>query len=254
MNPENKLSRRDVLKEIGWIVTVIVATPPLLDIRNTLNAVHGIVGKPVSCMTTERENLSFNADAIVVPGAGIFKTNTGELEPDYCGKMRLDAAAIAYCRQMAPVIVLLNGRKDPHEDRDTERHYLANAINKLRGDNAELLSPTIFTENDSVNTATNMAKLSEIALSHRIKTALVVTNRFHAPRATLYACANGRVQARSLNAEDLIIDQFPERAVEIKEWYRSDYIRRMNVMEKLKIALAIWDKNGKISTALKMTT
>lgn len=241
MGVERKVTRRVFL---GILAGTAVGFP-FLHPESTLRAMGAILGKSVDCGNNkEPQGSKYPFDAIVVPGAGIVETIDGNHTPSELGKMRLEAAAIAYSKGLAPSIVLVGWENTPKENGFTQKIYLQDAFKKLTGN--LIPDEAILIEGLSINTATNMEELSK----HNIKTALIVTNRFHKERSTLFACEYG-IAASSLSAEDLILKQDPTRAEAIRAMYDSWEIKLAQAKEELELVLAIWDPKGAIPTLLK---
>ena len=217
MDLERKISRRIVLKA-GAVGFVFFIGPPLLHINNTLRVLGTALGNEVQCVANkEAREASYPFDAIVVPGAGGVLTSQGFAPNDY-GKMRLEAAALAFARKMAPRIILLDGAKSPQEDGHANKEYLKNIFRDVFGQ--ELPEEAIISENRSINTATNMKELSKIAKELNLVKVTIVTNDFHKTRATLFACQFD-VAASSISAEELIIDAYPDRKQKIHALYHT---------------------------------
>lgn len=251
MNSERRLcSRRDFFFQVGKLGLAAAAGLPFVNFGNTLRVIGALSGEEVDCKNgVESQNPKYLADAIVVPSAGSLKIDEKTYTPNDIGKMRLEAAAIAYANHLAPKIILLNGEKRAKEDELTEKKYLQDFFRKLTGETAVIPDEAILIENHSVNTATNMEELAKIVTRHNLKKTLIVTNRFHELRSTLFACAN-EVPAFSLAAEDLIISQDPGRAEAIKKIYNTGEIRAAEMKERFEVALVIWDPKGMIPTLL----
>lgn len=240
MNPERRVSRRFFLKAGATSAAALVAEPYLVNAENAGRVIESFLGDSVDCVSgPENRNPHYQADAIAVPSAGTIRTVNGS-EPDESGKIRLEAAAIAYFRKIAPVIILLGAEKDAPGVTGEEK-YLQQAFGKLTGNTARIPDEVIFTERNSINTATNMEELAKMAEGLRIKTVGVISNHSHEKRATLYACTRGLL-AFPISAEELIANQGgnPPR----HDW-------REELIEAIKRATVAFDPHGEISTLAK---
>lgn len=252
---ERRVSRRFILRAVGLGTVGTVVVPPLLHIDNTLRVFKSVAfGEKVDCaQDKEGEIQNYPFDAIVVPGGGSVTTPQGVHIPSYYQQLRLDGAAIAYSKKLAPRIILLDGVKGPSEDGLTSKTYLQKSLRRLTGENAFLPDEAIIIENRSINTATNMRELRKIVAAQNIKKVLIVTNEYHERRATLFSCEYG-VPASSSSAEDLIIEADPERKDEIHNLYHTSEVRAIEAKETLEVIWSLWDPKGHVPTLLKKLT
>lgn len=252
---ERRVNRRFILKAVGLGTVGTVIVPPLVHIDNTLRVFKAAVFREkVDCAgDREAENKNYPFDAIVVPGGGSVLTPEGLYIPSDYQQLRLEGAAVAYSKNLAPRIILLDGAKNPIEDGLTSKRYLQESLKRLVGGNAFLPDEAIIVENRSINTATNMSELRKIVAAQNIKTVLIVTNEYHERRATLFACEYG-VPASSAAAEDLIIEVDPERKGEISRLYHTPQVGTIETKETLEVIWSLWDPKGRVPTLLKKLT
>ena len=252
---ERNVNRRFILRAIGLGTAGLVVVLPLLHIDNTLRVFRSVaLGEKVDCVPdTEGEVKNYPFDAIVVPGGGTVTTPQGAHIPNYYQQLRLDGAAIAYSKNLAPRIILLDGAKGPLEDGLTSKTYLQESLRRLAGGNASLPDEAIIIENRSINTATNMRELRKIVAAQNIKKVLIVTNEYHERRATLLSCEYG-VPASSSSAEDLILEVDPERKGEIHNLYHTSEVRIIKTKEELEVIWSLWDPKARAPTLLKKLT
>lgn len=247
MNPERKRGRRWILRAGTVGIGVAVVGPPLWHINNTLRILGTAFGNDIDCTNgKEAKEKGYPFDAIVVPGAGSVWTDEGFIPNDY-GRIRLEAAALAFARKLAPRIILLDGANSLPEDNQTNREYLKQTFGDTFGQ--ELPEEAIIGENHSINTATNMRELKKIAKEHNLLKVIIVTNDFHKTRATLFACQFD-IAASSISAEELIIDAYPERKQEVHRLYHTREVGEIENKELLKIIWSLWDPNGRVPTWL----
>lgn len=244
MSSERTFGRRFFLKATILVGGGALIVPPLLNIENTLRVINAVVGKDVECASQEVQEGEYLFDAIVVPGAGNIKTADGNHLPSNFGNLRLEAAAIAYFRKIAPAIILL-GKEEGSLANETSRKALDSYYRKLAGEEAFIPDWAILSEENSINTATNMSELAKITVAREIGNVQIVTNTSHTARSALFACANG-VFASAVSAEKLIVSQYPERAEEIAEMYDS-----WELKEALEVVFAAWDPKGTGPTLLR---
>ncbi|MFH1832707.1 MAG: YdcF family protein [Candidatus Levyibacteriota bacterium] len=220
-----------------------VSAPVYIDPDNAIRVKKALLGNPVDCGNgIEAQNKDYPFDAIVVPGAGRVKKADGTFEPNYTQKIRLEAAAFAYSKRFAPLIILLNGKREEGESEG--KKYLENRVEELTEGTAIIPDKRILTEENSINTATNMEELVKIAKKRNLKKVLIVTNKNHLARATLLACANG-VAASSKSAEELLVEQNSGHANIISDSSSEQ------AKELAEVVLIAWDPKGKFPTWVK---
>lgn len=251
---ERRIDRRLILRVAGLGTALVVAGPPLLHINNTIRLFGAAFGQEIDCATDkEAESKSYPFDAIVVPGGGTVLTPQGTRIPSDYQQLRLEGAAVAYSKNLAPRIILLDGIKGPFDGGLTSKTYLQESFQKLTGGNAFLPDEAIIIEHRSINTATNMSELRRIVVARNIKKVLIVTNEYHETRATLFACEYG-VPASSTSAEDLIIEVDPERKGEIHRLYHTPQVGTIETKETLEVIWSLWDPKGRVPTLLRKLT
>lgn len=249
MSPQEqgrRVPKRVALAALAALGGGVLIGPPLLHSENTLRVLGVIVGKTAECATgIEAQKQPYPFDAIVVPGVGNDKTTDGNYTPNRDERMRLEAAALAFSQGLAPTIVLLDGLRNSQENGSVEKTYLQYAFGKLTGGGSESIDDeAIILGERSINTATGMDELAEIAKLRGMRRVLIVTNSYHEVRATLLACANG-VAASPRSAERLLLGQKFQR-------YDSWTMIVIRLKEELEIIWAIWDPMGIAPTILKI--
>jgi len=248
---QRHIDLKSIIQVVALGLTALTVGPPLIHIDNATRAIQAVFTGETGCLNSvESSVVGYPFDVIVVPGASHIKTGDGGFEPGEQGKMRLEAAAIAYYHKMAPYIVLLNGTVTPGEDKFTELKFIQRAYARIAGENQVIPQNDIFAENTSINTATNMDELALIAKIHQIRSALIVTNRHHEPRATLFACRRG-IPSSSLSAEEILLSEHPEYADAIQKMYATSEMEYAQRKETLELILAIWDPDALIPTYLR---
>ncbi|KKU83442.1 hypothetical protein A2973_03460 [Candidatus Gottesmanbacteria bacterium RIFCSPLOWO2_01_FULL_49_10] len=229
----------------------LLAAKPLSDLDHTSRVLAAARGQEVSCyepMYPEQDVYPY--DAIVVPGSGVQMSLEGHVVPDYFEQLRLEAAAIAVIRKKAPGVVLLDGVSSPQIDPFINRTYLQKEIQKLSEGTIVLPDNAVIVENHSINTATNMQRLSELAVLYNLRTFLLITNEFQIRRAEIFACAYGN-NAYPVAAEGVIADFDPERRAYLDELYASPSMKPIMLKEEIGIAVSLYDPQGYIPTWVK---
>jgi uncharacterized SAM-binding protein YcdF (DUF218 family) len=248
INPENKIPGRRktllILKAAGALTALGIILPPVLHFENTVRIIGTLSGAEVDCIGgVQPQDSKYKADAIVVPGAGIVREKDGTLEPNEYGRIRLEAAAIAFFNKEAPLIILLDGKTGSDDEQPAPVKYLQKMYTALNNGKDLIPEDALIVENKSVNTATNMQELTKIAEQKSIQLVLVVTNDFHRDRATLLACANG-LAAVSVSAEDTVIANSPERKTEVEKIRkRGDDENRKEIPE---VISQLWSPKGRL--------
>lgn len=244
-----ELDRRIKEAALGIGVTVII-TPFLIDGGNAVRVITALTNGKVDCGAgVEPESRSYPFDAIVVPGAGTVTSEGGNEIPAWSEAMRLTAAAFAFQQKLAPKVILLDGESGDGIHNQTKA-YLQNEVKQLTDNASTISDDAIITEDASINTATNMKALAELAKKHTLKKVLILTNAYHQARATLLACANG-IPATPLTVEEELIahnaNSFQPR---IQSMYTSPLMGRTLLKEKLEVLWLLWDPKGSALTRL----
>ncbi|OGM21827.1 hypothetical protein A2714_02480 [Candidatus Woesebacteria bacterium RIFCSPHIGHO2_01_FULL_38_9] len=242
-------SRRTFLRSAAVLSGALFFGPPLLHLDNTFRAARALGGGSIDCLPkTEVESTEYPFDALAIPGSGTLTTEDGILMPNLYGQMRLEAAALAYSKKLAPTIILLDGGAEIGGEVSVSEKYLNAAYKNLTGD--ELPEGVVKKKEDTINTATNMEGLSDEVKESNLQKILVITNTFHQNRAILFACAYG-VNAFPMSAEDLLLAEGSAREGDIRRLSQSWEMRTAEIKEGVEIVFAIWDPRGKVPTFLK---
>lgn len=208
-------------------------------LRESVNCDHG-----VKASNTQ----GFEYDAIAVPGAGRTPLENGEYFPNFHGQLRLDAAALAFSKEhKAPVIALLDGDDKTPEGEPIGKAYLGSSSDRLLENPPIIPGESIVMDHVSINTATNMKELGRLARENDWRKVLIITNKYHGQRATLFACQNG-VHASQRTAESIIRQYNPGLAPYIKMMYDDPTMRNRELTEGGKIAWSLVDPKGVIPT------
>lgn len=234
MSPE----RRVILAIAG---IGIVFAPAVLNIFTNPYLREAVFLNRVDCgHRTDALDPNHPYDAVVVPGAGTFQDTNGNTVPNLPQQVRLQAAAVAVAEGLASRVVLLNGAGSD-DNQTAGNKFLKEAVQR---NGAELPNNYILTEEQqSVNTATNMQELVEIAADHNLRRLAVVTNSSHLKRATMLACING-ISASPFSAEELLGKN--------EETFSSPLVKfTTHLKESIEIALLMWDPYGRIPTFVR---
>lgn len=229
----------------------LLAAKPLSDLDHTSRVLAAARGQEVSCyepIYAEQDDYPY--DAIVVPGGGAQMSPEGYVVPSDFEQIRLEAAAIAFTKKIAPKLILLDGAMDPQVDPSMNRRYLQNKILSLSEGTIVLPDDSVIVENNSINTATNMRALSELAALHDMRTFFLITNVFQLVRAEIFACAYGN-NAYPAAAEGIIADFDPARKAGFDQLYASPSMIPIIRKEEVGIAVSLYDPQGYIPTWVK---
>jgi uncharacterized SAM-binding protein YcdF (DUF218 family) len=181
-----------------------------------------------------------NADAILVPGGGMYEDTNGVYRPNAHTRQRLRAAAILYAQNPDAKIVLLLGVPDEGDAMLGQANidYLQRAYQWAVEADDMIPSEDIVVDNRSINTATNMQEAVRIAKQHSLERFLLVTQSYHAERATLFACNNGLHVTPALVEDVLGLGErtYPDHIV---------------AKESIELALSYWDPQGNLQTYMK---
>ena len=239
---------RYLMNITALLLTIAVVGKPFLERENTDLALQALAGNQIQCANgVDTLDQRYPYDAIVVPGAGLIEKSKGVFVPSSFGEMRLEGAAIAYERELAPTIILLEGKMNPGEEL-VDTRYIQKIYKGLTGKTVP--DNQIIVETESINTATNMEKLRKILTDYGLKKVVIVTNEFHEPRSILFACKRG-IAAYPLSAEDLIVSQNSMSTQAIRIINESPGNKDIKRKEALEILLAIWDTEGWVPTFIR---
>lgn len=217
---------------LAAMAAVALVLPTVVHFDNTQRVMAALLTKKTSCADgIEPNDPHYPFDAIAVPGAGVSLALDGTYLPTGDGQTRLRAVAIAFPNGVAPRIILLDGVGKE----GISEAYLRRAM-ELNG-GFKIPIGTIFVENNSTNTATNMKELRRIVDEHHIKKVAIVTNMYHGLRSVLLSCANG-VASSLLPAEDLLSEE--SRSVSVAVRFK----------EKVGILSQLWNPAGEFQTEL----
>src|SRR3990167_7502786 len=99
---------RYLMNITALLLTIAVVGKPFLERENTDLALQALAGNQIQCANgVDTLDQRYPYDAIEVPGAGLIEKSKGVFVPSSFGEMRLEGAAIAYERELAPTIILL---------------------------------------------------------------------------------------------------------------------------------------------------
>jgi hypothetical protein len=245
------MSRRDLLKVAGATTAATAFGLPFRDIANLGRILGYFSGEPVNCFNkVESENSVYPYDVIAICGGGIGYNSHGEPEPSAVEQLRLRAGAIAFIKNMAPQIILLDGVLPPDVGPNMDTKHLQGYVSKISQNEKSLPDNAVIVDRVSVNTASNMEQLRNLAEKYGFGKILLITSDFHLDGAELYACAND-INAFPQAAEKLILEYNPSRKKEITDVYQNQPMVEMNIKEKLRIISAIYDPKGELSILIK---
>ncbi|OGM21102.1 hypothetical protein A2863_03075 [Candidatus Woesebacteria bacterium RIFCSPHIGHO2_01_FULL_38_9b] len=257
-NPDKKLTRKDFL---GWgfgtaVISALtyLTAQPFRDLKNTLRIIDALSGNQVDCyIPTDNKERNYPFDAIVVPGGGIDITPEGLTYPNEFQQLRLEAAAISFVKNKAPLVVLLDGELDPRVDPLMDKRWLQAKVTDLSQGDILLPDEFVFVDYESINTATNMRYMSGLAELRGIESQFLITNDFHLQRATYYACYFG-LNTKPQSAEEIIIDYDPTREIAIQQLYESQKTKYLYRKERNALMESLIDPSGALPTLLKRFT
>lgn len=232
---------RRVMLALAGTGMVIVSGPAVLNISTNPYLREAVFLNRVDCgNSADALDPNHPYDAVVVPGGGTIKDPNGNAAPNSSQRIRLQAAAVALTKGFAPRVVLLDGATEPGDSQSSGNKYL---VGEVQNHGKELPPTNILSEEQSVNTATNMQELAKIARDHNLRRVAVVTNKSHSKRATMLACING-VPASSISAEYLLGKS--------EETFSSPFLKfTTHLKEHLEVAFLMWDPNGTIPTFIR---
>ncbi len=177
-----------------------------------------------------------NVDAILVPGGGVNEYGW----PNAHTRQRLKAAAMLYAQNSDVKIILLLGKPSAHDPLEGYGNikYLQLAYRTLAEADTGIPARSILVEDNSINTATNMQEAARLAKKYSLERFLLVTQAYHADRATLFACNNG-------------LHVSPRLVEEVLGMEERSYPFVVELKERAEVMLAYWDPKGVLPTSMK---
>lgn len=237
---EPKFTRRQLF-ELGLIIGVATVLPKPL--RN--------FAESIASQDTRTPNPQSPVDAIAVLGAGVERKN-GAYVPGFDGKMRVMAAAEAYRKRVAPVVVFMGGKEGEKYPSGAEvMHNFANRkYQQESGAFSRIPREDVILEEKSEHTDSEMEELAKLAKINGWKSIGIVTNRYHMEGAMTLA-RNYGIEAVPIFAEDLLLERNRRFARVIKNCEESDEMENKKRREGLRSLFLIFDPQARILRRLR---
>ena len=178
---------------------------------------------------------------VLVPGGGMKVNALGEFVPNAHSDERIRAAALLFAQRPENTwILLLDGPPDPSDRKNgyagIER--LQSAYKEVTGSNQTIPSDRIARGQTGINTSEGMEDASHLARTLHLEAFLVLTQKYQVERATVFACNEG-------------LHVSPRLVEDVLGIAPRDYPFKVNLKERLEVALAYFDPDGNIPTYLK---
>lgn len=233
MSAERKPNWKKAARNIGLAALIAL---PILNYKSSSRVIGSYTEKWADCSEGEAIDPIYPYDLIAVPGAGIYIDEFNNPYINGADTGRLTAAAQAYVDGLAPRIILLNGRQESSPQIAID--YLKNAIEAISEGRIKPHSETIVTDTESINTATNMERLSEFLPSNQVEKVLIITNEFHSQRVAILACNYG-INSKVLTVEELTSQKWSGNSALI------------DTKEAIEVVALMYDPKGVLPTAAK---
>lgn len=168
------------------LLGVLAGFRALVNHEGTNRALDALIhGERVSCIQGYE---GFPIDAIAAFGGGVNEDGS----PNSAGRKRLDGVAKAYLNGEAPVVALVGDVKE--NDESFGKDYLVREYDIPA-------AAVVVGRNDSINTATDAARLVELAHRYGWKRVRISDSDSHKDRSTQFTCYFG-LAADSFAADD----------------------------------------------------
>lgn len=238
--------RKFVFGGLATVVTTLAQSrlPEVTGFPFLTNA--GNISKAWDLVHQKNKDIKGPFDAIVILGAGN-QTRKGRIEPNVHGKMRLIAGADARRRNLSQNIVIAEG--EIMNEKPTAKDYLERKYQKEEGKFSKIPKDSLYVENDSLNTATNMKVLDQTMKKNGWKKVLLITNKYHLLRATILALNFG-IDATPVSAEDLLVQRDSRFKRVIDNFYKKPYMQSIEKGELGKVAWLIGDPKYNVPTSI----
>ncbi len=197
-------SFREVVRKTALFITLWVLVQPMFNPDTVGLVIDAAMGKTPDCSSGKPSNTEgYPYDLIIVPGGGVYEDGDGVYKPNTYQRARLDAAAYAYVGGYAQDILLSGGDPDLGVDMNLSKNYLQGRVLIYSDGEKSLDDSHVVIEDESINTATGMAKVPKIMDELGAEKALVVSHKSHINRAEIMACNYG-VNAKSMSVEGIV--------------------------------------------------
>lgn len=240
MSSEDFRHRDQILLSIGLVTISFLYGIPLIDIANTQDVLHSLVGKPNSC---EELSSSDSAEAIIFLSAG--NDNIKNTEPNYHEKRRMDAVVYEYLRLLEsgtpPRVIIL-----ALDDGIIKNHKVRNYIQTITSKNSpETAMPNdLFVTIHAEHTDTSLVEARKVLDSLGITGPIaVVTSEPHVNRARYNSCRYD-ILGYTLSADKVISTSDPDT---YKQMERLKQLRSYKIawaIEQAKLLSWMWRPNN----------
>lgn len=200
---------------------------------------------------TRTPNPQSPVDALAVLGAGAERKN-GAYVPGFDGKMRVMAAAEAYRKGVAPVVVFMGGKDGENYPSGAEvMHNLARRkYQQESGAFSRIPSEDVILEKKSEHTDSEMEELAKLAKINGWTKIGIVTNRYHMEGA-MTLTRNFGIEAVPIFAEDLLLKRDRRFARVIKNYEESEEMKNKKRREWFRSLALIFDPKARILRRLR---
>ncbi|MDP3726879.1 MAG: YdcF family protein [bacterium] len=246
MEKDGGYTRRQVIAKFVEITLVAGGTPILHKLLRSPNLIGTVTNR-----NTITPNPQSPVDALAVLGAGVERKN-GKYVPSFDGKMRVMAAAEAYRKNAAPIVVFMGGKDSKNYPSGAEvMHNLADRkYQQGSGAFSRIPREAVILEERSEHTDSEMEELAKLAKINGWKRIGIVTNRYHMEGAMILA-RNFGIDAVPIFAEDLLLKRDRRFAKVIKKCEESDEMKNKKMREMLRSLVLLFDPKARILRRLR---
>lgn len=225
--------------EIATLAAIFVL--PIKNHESTTRVIQALSGQKVDCSYGEATGNSYSSDLIAVFGAGTSTDEFGNLQPNSFQIGRMQAAAEAYARGLAPKILLIDGIEP--SILKSVKTYLQLAVSFFSEGKVSLPRSAVSLLTDSMNTASNVRDLKDYMNDADMERVVLITDEFHSQRAEILACNYG------INSQMKTVEEMVE-----KDQDSSMKMQVLAIKENFEIVLLAYDPKGYLPTSIKQLT
>lgn len=232
----------------GVVLFVFSVVSANQSISGTAKAIQNLNRFETGCATEGLDLDNSVFDTIVIPGSTSVLTENGEYLPDTVMRARLDAAAWTYVHSrdggVFPKLIILNSEWD--EGNYSSVDYLVDTVKRISNGQYELSGDDVVNVQNSINTSSGTAVLSEMAEGGRLGRIVIVTNKVHGCRQDALAYIYDVPDYSLVLAEDVLL------RMEGRNNLNPSTLQDDSVgQERLKILLMVFDNHAIMQNVIK---
>jgi len=250
-----RIRRYDMISNGILLFGLLAVGLPLLNHVTSERVMQISLGKDIQCtdMSESAPQTSGLADAIVVLGAGLKSNDDGTWEPNSFESQRLNAGAGLYVAGYLDgqgKVVLLDGRLPDGAQADVDKRYFVQRVDNNSHGTVQVEESDVIVDTASVNTATGMDVLKNLADANKWDVIIVVTDEFHKNRAIEDALERG-LCIKVITVEEYVSWFDPASREQIEQRNASSGMQLREIKENIGLLLHMYDPKWKLRSLMK---